>query len=105
MGHDVCNKRKETHEQNLHKASAELWEHCTAAMKEKLEARTTFESDTCNNPIMLIKAIKDHSSCFEESRHEIASIFDTLKNYANCELKEKKHCLIAPKDLNYLQRS
>ena len=59
MEYDVHLKRKETHEQNLHKAYAELLERCTMAMKAKLEARTTFESVVHNNPIMLIKAIKE----------------------------------------------
>ena len=58
-------------------------------MKAKLEARTTFESVTCNNAIVLIESIKEHSLCFEESRHEMAKIFDALKNYVNCKQKEQ----------------
>ena len=38
---------------------------------------------------MLIKAIKEHSLCFEESRYEMATIFDALKNYVNCKQKEQ----------------
>ena len=36
MEHDVCVKRKELYDQNLHNAYAELWKRCTTAMKEKL---------------------------------------------------------------------
>ena len=58
-------------------------------MKAKLEARTTFESEIFNDPIMLIKAIKQHSLCFEESRYEMATIYDATKNYVNCKQKEQ----------------
>ena len=57
--YDMYLKRKELYDQNLHKAYAELWEPYATAMKAKLEARTTFESETYNEPIMLIKAIKN----------------------------------------------
>ena len=80
MEYDACLKRKDACDQNLHKACAELWERCTTAMKAKLEARTTFKSETYNDPIMLIKAIKEHSLCSEESRYEMATIFDAIKN-------------------------
>ena len=89
MEHDVHLKRKETHEQNLHKAYAKLWERYTTAMKEKLEARNTFESVVHNNPIILIKVIKEHFLCFEESRYKMATIFDALKNCVNCKQKEQ----------------
>ena len=77
--HDVCLKRKETCRQNIHKAYVELWECYATAMKGNLEARTTFESVTCNNTIVLVKEIKEHSLCFEESRCEIAKFFDAIK--------------------------
>ena len=86
---DVRLKRKEKCEQNLHKACAELRERCTTAMKAKLEAMTTFESVTCNNLIVIVKAIKEHSLCFEESRKEMVTIFDALKNHVNCKQKEQ----------------
>ena len=80
---DAHLKIKDAREKNLHKAYAESWERCTTATKGKLEDSTTFESDVCDNPIMLVKAIKENSFSFEESRHEIATIFDALKNHAN----------------------
>ena len=89
MDYDVCLKKKEQYDQNTIKAYAELWERCTTAMKAKIEARTTYESDIYNKPIALLKAIKEHSLCFEESRYEMATIFDALKNYVNCKQKEQ----------------
>lgn len=73
MEYDAYLKRKETCEQNLHKACAELWERCAMAVKAKLEARTTFKSDACDDLIMLVKAIKEHSLCFEELRCKMAA--------------------------------
>ena len=89
MDYDAYLKRKEQYDQNAIKAYAELWERCTTAMKAKIEARTTYESVIYNNPISLLKAIKEHSLCFEESRYEMATIFDALKNYVNCKQKEQ----------------
>lgn len=88
MDYDVCLKRKEQCDQNAIKAYAELWQHCATAMKAKIEARSTYESITCNDPIPLLKAIKEQSLCFEESRCEMAKLFDALKNYVNCKQKE-----------------
>ena len=89
MEYDVCLKRKELYDQNLHKAYEESWERCATAMKAKLEARTTFVSNMCNDPVTLIKATKEHSLCFEESRYEMAKISDGIRNCINFKQKEQ----------------
>ena len=71
-------QRKEFYDQNPHKDYAELWERCAMAVKAKLESRTTFESAMRNGPIILIEATKEHSLCFEESRHEIDTTSDAI---------------------------
>ena len=58
-------------------------------MKAKLEARTTFELHVCNDPVMLIKEIKEHSLCFEESTYEMATIPNAIRNCINCKQKEQ----------------
>ena len=89
MTHVSREKRKEQRDQNEIKAYAELWKRRATAMKAKIEARTTYESDTCDNPISPLKAIKEYSLCFEESRCEMATIFYALKNCVNCRQKEQ----------------
>ena len=89
MDDDACLKRKEQHDQNEIAACAKLWERRATAVKAKIEVRTACELDACDNPISLLKAIKEHSLCFEDSRHEIATIFVALKNCVNCRQKEQ----------------
>ena len=84
----MCLKRKEQCDQNSIKAYDGSCERCTKAVKAKIEARTTYESIMHNAPIAVLKAIKERSSSFEESRHEMATIFDILTNYASYKHKE-----------------
>ena len=60
-------------------------------MKAKIEARTDYESKIYNDPIELIKAIKEHALNYEESRYEMAIIFDALKAFVNCRQREKEN--------------
>ena len=53
-------------------------------MKDNIEARTTFESVICNDPIMLLKVVKENLLCFEDSRQEMAKISNTIRNFINC---------------------
>ena len=54
-----------------------------------MEARTAFEAVTHNDPIVLIKAIKDHHLCFEEYRYEMVTNFDALKNHVHYKQHEQ----------------
>ena len=47
--------------QNLHKAHGLIWERCAKGMKNKLEARTDFPGEVSEQPIALLKAIKEHA--------------------------------------------
>ena len=93
MEHDLCLKIEELFDKNSHKVCAKSWERCTTAMKAKLLSRNAFDSETQNDPIMIIKVIKKHSLCFEESRYEMATIYDAIRNFINCKQKEKENFL------------
>ena len=62
-------------------------------MKDNVEARTTFESVICNDPIMLLKVVKENLLCFEDSRQEMAKISNTIRNFINCRKKYKEDLL------------
>ena len=89
--YDEYMKRKREFVENKYKSYAELWARCNRTMQAKLEARTDYESEVYNNPINLIKAIKEHALNYEESRYEMAIIFDALKAFVNCTQKEKEN--------------
>ena len=78
---DAYLKKKNIFEENERKAHADLQEHCAKALKAKLEARSDFENTTHNNPINLLKSIKEHSLSYEEDRYEMATIVDSFKDY------------------------
>ena len=58
---DEALKRNIIYENKIFKAHALLCEHCAKAMKNKLMSRSDCASDIHNNPINLLKAIKEHS--------------------------------------------
>ena len=89
--YDEFMKRKRGFEENQYKAYAELWAQCNKAMKSKIEARTDYESAVYNDPIELLRAIKEHALNYEESRYEMATIFDALKAFVNCCQKDKEN--------------
>jgi hypothetical protein len=54
-------KRQSLYESNTIKAYALFWGRCTKGMRNKIEARTDYGTKIKNNPIELVKAIKEHS--------------------------------------------
>ena len=81
MEHDAYLKRKNAFEENEHKVHADLWEHSAKALKAKLEARSDFENTTHNNPINLLKSIKECSLSYEEDRHEMVATVDSFEDH------------------------
>ena len=87
--YDEYMKRKRELEQNKYKTYAELWARCNKTMQAKIEARTNYEKGIYNDPIELIKAIREHALNYEESRYEMAIIYDALKAFINCHQRDK----------------
>ena len=84
---DVYMKRKQAYENNLTKAYAFLWEHCTKSMQSKIEARTDF-AKLKDDPIELLKAIKQHALNYQEHRYEMSIILDALRSVINLKQRE-----------------
>jgi hypothetical protein len=51
-----------------------LWLQCTLGMRAKIEGRTDYESTVKNNPIELLKAIKEHALNCQEHCYEMTII-------------------------------
>ena len=102
---DKAMRRMEKYEYNLFKAYAELWERCSKSMKSKIEARTDYDSDTCNNPIKLLEAIKEHSLNYEETRYDMRIIANAFEAHFTCKQKNLNHYKITQKDLRWQEMS
>ena len=81
-------KRKKKYNDNLFKAYAELWERCSKGMKAKIEARKDYEATIYNNPIELIKSIKEHALSYEETQCDKKIILNVFRAYLNCRQRE-----------------
>ena len=51
-------------------------------MKENIEARKYFEDGIYNNPIKLLKAIKEHALNYQESRYKMSVISDVFTTFS-----------------------
>jgi hypothetical protein len=58
---DESMRHKRTYQDNIFKAYALLWERCAKAMQNKIASRSDYESVVHNDPISLLRAIKEHS--------------------------------------------
>ena len=61
------NRREAVYEMNLPKAYALYWGKCSKGMQNNIEARPDFKSDIVDNPFNLLKAIKEHSTSYQEN--------------------------------------
>jgi hypothetical protein len=59
-------KRKQSYENNKVKAFVIIWERCAIGIQVKIEFRNNFEDNIKNNPIELMKAVRQHSLKYQE---------------------------------------
>ena len=63
---------------NLIKTYTLIWERCNTAMQIRLEQRERFVADVYNNPIGLLKAIKEHALNYQETWYDMSIISDAV---------------------------
>ena len=90
---DEVIKRRNKYEENIYKSYAELWERCAVSLKAKIEARVEYESKIYNDPIELLKAIKEYELSYEDTRYDMRIILDAFRAYFGCKQKEKESLL------------
>ena len=77
--YDAYSKRLQTFDNNKIKAYALLWERCAKAMKNKIESRSDYDTIR-NDPILLLKAIKEHALVnYQENRYSMSIILDAMR--------------------------
>ena len=80
---DKVIKRKREYSNNVFKAYTKLWKSCNKALKALIEVRTDCESTICNNPLELLKAIKEHVLNYQDLRYDMVIISDTFRVFFN----------------------
>ena len=85
--YDTYSKRVQTYENNKTKAYALFWERCAKAMKNKIEARSDYHKIK-NDPIELLKAIKEHALNYQENRYSMLIILDAMRTLLGTKQKE-----------------
>eukprot|EP00978_Attheya_sp_CCMP212_P009120 scaffold21484_cov55-Attheya_sp.AAC.2 len=85
--YDQWCKRICMYEDNCTKSYALIWERCAKALQNKLQSRSDFDS-TENDPIELLKAVKEHSLNYQENRYEMSIILDSIKAMIDTHQKE-----------------
>ena len=78
---DATVKREEIYKNNKTTAYSLIWERCTRAMQSKIEQRTDFNEKIYNDPIELIKAIKEHALNYQETKYSMEIIDDALIHF------------------------
>ena len=77
---DEAMRRKRTYEDNMYKLYALLWERCAKAMQNKIASRSDYNSLVYNNPIALLRAIKERSLYYKKTRYKMAIISYALRS-------------------------
>ena len=73
---DEAMRRKRMYGYNRLKVYDLLWEKCAKATQNKITSRLDYNSSVYNNPIVLLRAIKDHLLNYQGMRYEMAIISD-----------------------------
>ena len=79
------------YEDNLIKLYALLWERCSVAMKNKISNRQDFKNSIYDNPINLLKAIKEHALNYQEYKYSMSIVSDSLRNLLHTKQKENEN--------------
>jgi len=72
-------QKKWIYNSNKIKAYALLWERYAKIMQNKISARVDYETKIFDNPIKLLKAIREHAMDYQETKYEMYIIVDFMK--------------------------
>ena len=86
--YDQFNRREAVYEMNIPKAYALFWGKCSKGMQNKIEARPEFKTSIENNPFNLVKAIKEHSTSYQENWYNMSVILDAMRTLLNTKQKD-----------------
>ena len=79
------------YEDNLIKSYALIWERCSAAMKNKISNRKDFRDKIYDDPIELLRAIREHALNYQEYKYSMAIVADAFRNLLQTRQKEHEN--------------
>jgi hypothetical protein len=91
LNYEGYRTRMKIYDNNLTKAYALIWERCTKGMKHKMEITKIIE----NNPIELLKAIRERSQNYQEHRYSMSIVLDSLRGLLLATKQKTKRFRIA----------
>ncbi len=97
IDYEAHKTRQKAYEYNKKKAAAILWKQCSPTMKSKVMSRTDYTTIK-EDPIELLKAIRQHAMSYESTRCRMKTIVDALKAFVNFRQKEDESTI------DYLRR-
>ena len=56
--------------------------------QQKIESRQDYENEIVNNPIQLLKVIKEHALNYQDKKYPMLIIMDTFRKFATTRQKE-----------------
>jgi hypothetical protein len=95
-GYEEYKRRVNNYCNNLIKDFAMIWERCTKSMKKKIEARKDFHSKFEDNPIELLKTIKEHIQKFQEHHYFCLLFWIHFKVYLIPSRRKENFCRTGP---------
>ena len=67
-------------------------------MKARIESRKDYEAEVYNDPIKLLKAIKQHALDYEDNRYEMSIIMNACLEFLLVDRKAKRLYRTIPED-------
>ena len=81
VDYDKYKERVEAYRDNKFKAYALLWGQCNSAMKAKIQSRKDYQTVIKDNPIELLKAIKQHATNFSDIQYDMRTAEDAMTSF------------------------
>ena len=88
---DKYNEKMEIFEENKVKAYGFLWQKCSSQMKQNIESKEDYHNKIKNNPFELLKTIEALSYNYQDSKYEVAIVFDALKTFITLKQYDDEH--------------
>ena len=94
--------RVEQYRKNTIKAYAFLWSHCSKAMQTKIKSMKDFESRIFNDPVELMKSVKELSMSLLETKYHWKIIWDCIVTFASLKQKDGEDLIDYYKRFEYV---
>jgi len=88
VDYDKYKERVEAYKDNKFKAYALIWGQCNSAMKAKIQSRKDYHSDIKDDPIELLKAIKQHATNYSDIQYDMRTAEDAMTSLLTIRQKD-----------------